>query len=130
MSVCNHPCPVSFCCALLLIFCNFPQNLENVSDLFTDSEFCSSTKTNLSLGSDSVRASRSALTALKTSAVITVESVNVRSVLWVPIVAVKSFEFNPGFYVPVALLFEVCSRAGLFSGNRQQVEEQLVCIGE
>lgn len=128
MSVCHHPCPVSFC--LSLILCNCPQNLENVSDLFTDSEFCSSTKTNLSIGSDSVRASCSALTALKTSPIITVKSVNVRSVLWVPIVAVKSFEFNPGFYVPVALLFEVCSRAWLFSGNRQQVEEQLVCIGE
>lgn len=44
-----------------------------------------------------------------------------------PIVAVKSFEFNPGFYVLVALLFEAYSRAWLFSGNRQQVEEQLVC---
>lgn len=44
-----------------------------------------------------------------------------------PIVAVKSFEINPGFYVLVALLFEVYSRAWLFSGNRQQVEEQLVC---
>lgn len=42
-----------------------------------------------------------------------------------PIVAVKSFE--SGFYVLVALLFEVYSRAWLFSGNRQQVEEQLVC---
>lgn len=42
-----------------------------------------------------------------------------------PIVAVKSFE--SGFYVLVALLFEAYSRAWLFSGNRQQVEEQLVC---
>ncbi|XP_063324781.1 uncharacterized protein LOC134623677 isoform X2 [Pelmatolapia mariae] len=49
LSVClSSSSSCQFLLCLLLILCNCPQNLKNVSDLFTDSDFCSSTKTNLS----------------------------------------------------------------------------------